>query len=218
MSNNWNDFNSAEDQQSFDLIPKGSLLKVRMTIKPGGYDDASQGWSGGFATQNFNTGSVYLQAEFIVLEGEWVRRKMWSNIGLYSDKGPKWGQMGRSFIKSILNSARGLMPNDNSVQAQEKRRISGIGDLDGIEFIGRVDFEKDQYDNPKNVIKNAVTPDHKDYAKLMGQVRQPQLSLANNSSATNAQTVQQDQIAPNVPNANTQHIQQGSLKRPNWAQ
>ena len=208
MSNNWNDFNSAEDQQSFDLIPKGSLLKVRMTIKPGGHDDASQGWSGGFATQNYNTGSVYLQAEFVVLEGEFVRRKMWSNIGLYSPKGPKWGQMGRSFIKSILNSSRGLMPNDNSLQTQEKRRIGGIGDLDGIEFIGRVDFEKDQYDNAKNVIKNAITPDHKDYASFMGQVPQPQNTVANNSSATNAQTVQQN---PNAP-------QQGAVKRPNWAQ
>ena len=208
MSNNWNDFNSAEDQQSFDLIPKGSLLKVRMTIKPGGHDDASQGWSGGFATQNFNTGSVYLQAEFVVLEGEWARRKIWSNIGLYSAKGPKWGEMGRSFIKSIPNSARGLMPNDNSPQTQEKRRISGIGDLDGTEFIGRVDFEKDLYDNPKNVIKNAITPDHKDYAALMGQVSQSQSPVANNSSATNAQTVQQNPVA----------TQQGALKRPNWAQ
>ncbi len=41
----WNDFNSADDQNNFDLIPKGTLVKVRMTIRPGGYDDASQGWT-----------------------------------------------------------------------------------------------------------------------------------------------------------------------------
>ena len=34
----WNDFNDAEQQQSFDLIPKGTIARVRMTIKPGGYD------------------------------------------------------------------------------------------------------------------------------------------------------------------------------------
>jgi hypothetical protein len=39
----WNDFNSADDQNNFDLIPKGTFVKVRMTIRPGGYDDASQG-------------------------------------------------------------------------------------------------------------------------------------------------------------------------------
>ena len=39
ITNTWNDFNDAEQQQSFDLIPKGSIVKVRMTIKPGGHDE-----------------------------------------------------------------------------------------------------------------------------------------------------------------------------------
>ena len=51
----WNDFNSADDQNNFDLIPKGTFVKVRMTIRPGGYDDASQGWTGGYATQSNTT-------------------------------------------------------------------------------------------------------------------------------------------------------------------
>ena len=52
-TNNWNDFNDAESQQSgFDLIPKGTIVPVRMTIKPGGYDDPSQGWGGGYATNH----------------------------------------------------------------------------------------------------------------------------------------------------------------------
>lgn len=45
------DFNSASEQTSFDLIPKGTLVRVRMTIRPGGFDDASQGWTGGYATR-----------------------------------------------------------------------------------------------------------------------------------------------------------------------
>lgn len=33
-SSNWNDFNDAESQQSgFDLIPKGTVVPVRMTLK-----------------------------------------------------------------------------------------------------------------------------------------------------------------------------------------
>ncbi len=48
--NTWQDFNDAEAQQgAFDLIPKGTLVRVRMTIKPGGYDDPTQGWTGGYA-------------------------------------------------------------------------------------------------------------------------------------------------------------------------
>ena len=54
----WNDFNDADSQQSgFDLIPKGTVVPVRMTIKPGGYDDPEQGWGGGYATESFETGS-----------------------------------------------------------------------------------------------------------------------------------------------------------------
>ena len=43
----WNDFNDA--QSNTNLIPKGTLAKVRLTIRPGGFDDASQGWTGGYA-------------------------------------------------------------------------------------------------------------------------------------------------------------------------
>jgi len=105
----WNDFNDADAQQSgFDLIPKGTTVAVRMTIKPGGYDDPAQGWGGGYATESFETGSIYLAAEFVVTAGDHAKRKMWSNIGLHSKKGPTWGQMGRSFIRAALNSARNV--------------------------------------------------------------------------------------------------------------
>jgi hypothetical protein len=167
------DFNDAEQQQSFDLIPKGTLARVRMTIRPGGFDDASQGWTGGYATRNDNTGSVYLNCEFVVMEGEYARRKLWSLIGLYSPKGPEWANMGRAFIKAILNSARGVHPGDASPQAQNARRIAGFADLDGIEFLGKVDWEKDQNGQDKAVIKQAIQPDHKDYATLMGAPRAP---------------------------------------------
>lgn len=53
----WNDFNDA--QSNTNLIPKGTLAKVRLTIRPGGFDDASQGWTGGYATRG-STGAVYL--------------------------------------------------------------------------------------------------------------------------------------------------------------
>ena len=164
----WNDFNDAEQQQSFDLIPKGTVARVRMTIKPGGFDDPAQGWNGGYATQSFETGSVYLSCEFVVLEGEFARRKMWSNIGLQSPKGPNWGNMGRTFVRAALNSARNIRPQDNSPQAAAARRIAGFHELDGIEFVARIDVEKDGRGELKNVVKLAVEPDHPDYARGTG--------------------------------------------------
>jgi hypothetical protein len=161
----WNDFNDAEQQQSFDLIPKGTVAPVRMTIKPGGHDDAAQGWTGGYATQSFETGSIFLACEFVILDGEYARRKMWSNVGLHSSKGPAWGNMGRTFIRAVLNSSRNIQPQDNSPQAAAARRIQGFNELDGIEFVARIDVEKDGRGEMRNVVKMAVEPDQTDYPR-----------------------------------------------------
>ncbi|MCL6419446.1 hypothetical protein [Aestuariirhabdus haliotis] len=184
----WNDFNSAEDQNNFDVIPKGTLVKVRMTIRPGGYDDASQGWTGGYATQSMTTGSVYLNCEFVVLDGPYAKRKMWSLIGLHSPKGPEWANMGRAFVKGILNSSRGLHPQDNSPQAQQARRIQGFADLDGIEFVAKVEMDKDQNGDDKNVVKTAITPDNKAYAGIAGELTQASASVQESSPSQSTST------------------------------
>ena len=186
----WNDFNNTESQQNFDVIPNNMIAKVRMSIKPGGYDDANQGWLGGYATRNADTGSIYLSCEFVVLEGEYARRKVWSMIGLHSNKGPEWGNIGRSFIKAILNSARGFSESDNSPQAQNARKINGLADLDGIEFVAKITTKKDQNDELRNEIRFAIAPDHKDYKAVMGvipqmaAVRSQQQHLAPQASAS----------------------------------
>ena len=164
---NWSDFNDAQQQSSFDPIPKGTVAKVRMTVKPGGYNDPSQGWVGGYATQSFETGSVFLACEFVVLEGKYARRKLWSNIGLYSSKGPTWGNMGRTFVRAALNSARNVRPDDNTPQGAAARRIRGFQDLDGMEFVARIDIEKDSRGEAKNVVRMAVEPGDPDYAPAM---------------------------------------------------
>ena len=161
----WQDFNDAK--QVTNLIPKGTLAKVRLSIRPGGFDDPSQGWTGGYATRG-STGAVYLNGEFTVLEGPYARRKVFTLIGLYSPKGPDWANMGRGLIRGMLNSARGISDKDTSPQAQAARRINSFADLDGIEFVARIDIGTDTNGEDKNEIRSAVTPDHRDYAALMG--------------------------------------------------
>ena len=170
MTNAWNDFNDAK--QNANLIPKGTIARVRLTIRPGGFDDPSQGWTGGYARRG-TTGSIYLDVEYTVLEGPYAKRKIWSMIGLYSASGPNWANMGRSLVRGILNSARGLSDKDNSPEAQNARRISGFADLDGIEFVARIDIGKDSNGEDKNEIRQPVTRDHKDYASVMGGVAVP---------------------------------------------
>jgi len=108
--------------------------------------------------------------------------------------------MGRSFIRAALNSARGVHPHDNSAQAVNARRITSFADLDGIEFIARVDVEKDGKGEDRNVVKIAIEPDHKDYAALR----------SGNSSA-----LTQVPAAPATPARAAQPPVAG---KPSWAQ
>lgn len=209
MTGAWNDYNDAGSQASYDLIPKGTIVPVRMTIKPGGFDDPAQGWTGGYATHNDTTGSVYLSAEFVITEGPFAKRKVWSLIGLLSLKGPEWGSMGRSFVRGILNSSRGLSDKDNSPQAQNSRRINGFVDLDGIEFLAKIDVGKDANGDTKNEIRFAVMPNHKDWETYQksGGLWKPGVSTA----GVNAP-------APATTTATTDTQPASNPNRPNWAQ
>jgi hypothetical protein len=214
MTNAWSDFNDAK--QASNIIPKGTIVKVRMTLRPGGFDDPSQGWTGGYAKRG-TTGSVYLDVEYNVLEGPYAKRKIWSMIGLYSPKGPDWANMGRSFVRSVLNSARGLSDKDNSPEAQNARRISGFADLDGIEFVARVDVGTDTNGDEKNDIRTAVTKDHKDYAFVLGGNGASAMHAA--SPAPTYVTVTQPAFTP-ASVAQTQPAQMASPAagiRPTWA-
>ena len=206
MSGLWNDFNSA--QSNTNVIPKGTLAKVHMTLRPGGFDDASQGWTGGYAKRG-TTGSVYLDAEFTVLDGPYAKRKIWSLIGLYSPNGPNWANMGRGLLRGILNSARGISDKDNSPEAQAKRRINGFVDLDGLEFVARIDIGKANNGEEKNEIRAAVTPDHRDYATLMGAIA-PQYTAPSAPGHTHSQAPsgQQNTQPSAIP---------GTAGRPSWA-
>ena len=216
-TNNWNDFNDADSQQSgFDVIPKGTVVPVRMTLKPGGFDDHNQGWTGGYATESFDTGAVYLACEFVVTGGPFAKRKMWSNIGLHSAKGPTWGQMGRSFIRGALNSARNVHPKDETPQASAARRIESFADLDGLEFIARVDVEKDNKGADRNVVKVALEPDHPDYGKFKGVAAK---ATSGGSGSGNSGAPAQATPVLQAPAQVAQTAQRAPMTgKPSWAQ
>ena len=156
MNNKWCDFNDAESQ--FSIIPKGTVVTVRMKIVSGGHDDFEMGWSGGFVTVNNSTGSAYLNCQYTILDGKYANRKVRGNIGLRSPKGTVWGEMGRAFIKAALNSARGILPTDTTRCAQAARRINDFGNLNGLTFTAIVDVDIDNKGDTYNVIKTVIEP------------------------------------------------------------
>lgn len=160
-------FNDAEDLKVYELIPQGTLAKVKLTIQPGGYNDLLKNYTDGLATQG-KTGAIYLRCEFEVQGGEYDKRKIWSLIGLYSPKGPVYEQKGRVFIKSILNSAHGLSIEDVSEEAKKKRTIPNLKSLNNLVFVARIEVAKDEKGNTKNEIRVGITPDNASYNTIMG--------------------------------------------------
>lgn len=160
----WMDFNDAPKQESYELIPAGTIATVAMKIKPGGAGEG--GW---FRASN-SSDSIMLDCEFTVTQGPFARRKIFQFIGIsggkQNDKGESiFGNMGKAMIRAILESARNINPDDQSQQAMEARRINSLDDFQGMEFRARIGIQKDKtgtYD-PKNCIKDVVTPDMKGY-------------------------------------------------------
>jgi len=217
----WCDFNDADAQQGeFNLIPKGTQALVRMAIKPGGYDDGSRGWTGGYATASDETGAVFLSCEFVLLTGPFAKRKIWSNVGLHSNKGPTWAQMGRSFIKAVLNSSRNIHPDDNSPEAQRARQIRSFGDLDGAEFAARISIEKDGQGEYRNIIRLVIEPDHKEYAELMQAKLQRDVGTGGGHGSGGAPAAAVPASAAPAPQSGASYTPRpGNVQsRPAWAQ
>jgi len=138
-----------------DLIPEDTIVKVRLRIRPGGFNDVSQGWTEGYASRG-KAGAVYLNSEYTVLDGPHSGKKVFSLIGLRSPKGPWWGNKGRTLIRGILNSAHNIAEKDFSPGALKLRRIDSFKDIDGLEFPARVKISKDQSGRFKNEIDEAI--------------------------------------------------------------
>ena len=162
----WTNFNNAEDQMSYELIPHKTIAKVRLLLKKGNH--TTKEWPDGYATLSKAGSSVYLACEFVILSSEYENRKIWSNIGLHSDNSEKYGEIGRSMIKAILNSARGLHAKDKSLEAEKQRQINSFADLDNLQVVAEITIN-DQGDTPRNEIKTIITPDHARYSEFMDE-------------------------------------------------
>lgn len=172
------DFNGADSQDAaFDLIPANTLVKLCLTIRPGGA--GPEGW----LTQSKTSSALYLNAEAIVCEGPYARRRIYTRIGFRGKDagGPgedSYANRGRALIRGILESARGIRATDQSDTARAARMIRSLGELSGLDLVAKIGIEKDKdkpEDTGRNVIKAAIGPDHAEYMRLMGAMPTPQL-------------------------------------------
>ena len=152
------DFNEADTQRKFAVIQAGTIATVRMTVRPGSAGE------GGWLRRSNDGNSEALDCEFVVLDGPFAKRKVWS---LFTVAGSTQGhaeaaKISAGMLRAILESARGIKPVDKSDAAKEGRRIKSYGDLNGLTFVARIGVEPPQNGyEAKNRLDHVVTPDEK---------------------------------------------------------
>jgi hypothetical protein len=149
------DFNDAGPQRSFEVIPDGALVPVQLTVRPG---DAGEN---GMLRRSKDGRSEALDCEFTVTEGEHVRRKFWALLTLEGTTSghAEAGDISRRILRAILESARGIRPDDQSEMAK-KARVAEYTEFDGLRFLIRVGVEpaRDGF-KAKNTVAEVITPD-----------------------------------------------------------
>jgi hypothetical protein len=127
------DLNDAGPQRSFDLIPAGTVASVQMTIRPGGIGE--DGW----LKRSNDGGAEMLDCEFVIVDGEFAKRKIWQLLLLSgtTDGHATAAEISRAFLRGVLESARNIKPNDVSAEAYDRRK-AGFADFNGMRFIARL--------------------------------------------------------------------------------
>ena len=158
-------FNDAPEQKDFsDLIPGGTLARLKLEIiKPEGPDVGSMPG----LTRSATSTAEMVNCSFKIVSAPLQGRQLWQNLTVLNSS-QKAIDINRALIRGILESARGIKPNDVSDLAARARQLETFLDLDGIEFVGKIAIEppKDGY-GAKNKLAIAITPDKPEYQAVM---------------------------------------------------
>jgi hypothetical protein len=162
------DFNTASEQRDFDVIPDKTIVVLQMHIREGNAGED------GLLKRSKSGEAEGLDCEFTVVYGPFAKRKSFGFMVLSgtTDGHAQAADITRSRLRAILESARGIKPQDIS-EAAKKARVAELSDFEGIRFVAELGVEeaKDGY-KAKNILKRVVTPDMKEWCPIE-QVEQP---------------------------------------------
>ena len=177
------DYTDAPPSRDIELIPHGTIATVVLHIRAGNVGED------GLLKRSKMGDCEMLDCEFVVLDGPCTKRKFWTNFILKgtTDGHAKAAEISRSTLRSILDSALGLKPDDASPQARAARTVS-LKQFDGMTFIAKIGIEKGRPKNDgtgenwpdKNIIAAVITPDKKEWHP----VEQPPPFNGGNARAT----------------------------------
>jgi hypothetical protein len=178
------DYSEAPSQRD-DLIPHGTTATLQLAIRPGGAGE------GGLLRRSQDGACEMLDCEFIIVDGQFAKRKLWELLVLSgtTEGHAKAADISRGKLRAILESARGIKPDDASPQARAARNAN-LSDFDGMRFIGKIGIEKGKDKGngagnypDRNVLLAVVTPGRKDW-RAVEQTPPPPKSPDATSNAT----------------------------------
>ena len=108
---------------------------------------------------------IYLNCEFVILEGKYAKRKIFDKIGIEGNE--RWLNMGKARIRAILESAKGINPKDTSETAIEARKINSFEELNYLDVVIKIGVEHAGQYQDKNKILAIITPEHASYSEYM---------------------------------------------------
>jgi hypothetical protein len=160
------DYSTAPPPRDFELVPAGTVASVLMRIRAGGAGED------GLLKRSKDGACEMLDCEFVLIDGPYSRRKFWANLVLEGTTAghAQAAEISRGVLRSILESACNIRPDDLSDQART-RRMASLKDFDNIPFIARIGIEKGKPKNDgsgdnypdKNVLAGVITPDKKEW-------------------------------------------------------
>jgi hypothetical protein len=162
------DFNDANEQRNFDVMPAGTIVIVDMAIADG--DD------GAYLRRSKDGTSQGLKCELTIVEpAPYAKRKVWEwlTVSGTTEGHAQAKEISRAKIRAMLESVRGVTPDDQSDKAKQARCIEDYGDLDGIRFVAKLGIEpaRNGY-QAKNTIAEVITPDRTEW-RAVPQVPKP---------------------------------------------
>jgi hypothetical protein len=160
------DYTKAPPQREIELVPHGTVTTVSLKIRAGGAGE------GGLLKRSKSGDCEMLDLEFVVVDGPHARRKFWEYLILAgtTDGHGKAADVSRGTLRAIIESARGIRPDDVSPQARQARTVE-LKDIDGMTFVAKIGIEKGKARNDgsgenypdKNILAAVITPDKKDW-------------------------------------------------------
>ena len=204
---NLNNANVSEaPQMERTLIPAGTVCRAVISVKLGDMEIPEFG-TGHWFKASQSSKAKWMELEFTVIGGDFYGRKVWDKIFVDGDKLgnsgiPQAKEIGLSTLRTIIESAFNIVPTDVSPEAQARRQIQGVNDLNGMEICAKVGIKKGTNGySDQNKLTAAITPNQKDFIPS-GQVPMSQTPAA-------AQQLAQ-------PQQQSQTVASGAV--PSWAQ